>query len=92
MRITVQNNRIIAYDIELGARFAGLHADIAVDKVGRVQVLAKKVQFYCDLDSIGNDVLGAIEDFLNKGKDYGKTFWKLKKKVERLLAKRVGSA
>ena len=90
VRISVQNNRIIAHDVDLGASFADLHADIAVDKVGRVQVLAKKVQFYCDLDSIGNDVLSAIGDFLNKGKDYGKTFGNIKIKVDRLLATRVG--
>ncbi len=87
VRITVQNNRIVAHDIDLDARFANLHADIAVDKVGRVQVLAEKVRFYCDdLDSIGIDVLVAIDDLLSKDKDYGKAFWKLKKKVERLVA------
>jgi len=84
-RISVQNNRIVAHDIDLGARFADLHADIAVDKVGRVQVLAEKVRFYCDLDSIGPDVLAAIEDLLSKDKDYAKAFRKLKKKVERLV-------
>ena len=87
VRITVQSNRIVAHDIDLDARFANLHADIAVDKVGRVQVLAEKVRFYCDdLDSIGIDVLVAIDDLLGKDKDYGKAFWKLKKKVERLVA------
>ena len=90
VRISVQNNRIIAHDIDLGRSFADLHADIAVDKVGRVQVLAEKVRFYCDLDSIGNDVLRAVGDFLSESKDYGKAFWKLKRKVDRLLAKRVG--
>ena len=87
VRISVQNNRIVAHDIDLDARFADLHADIAVDKVGRVQVLAEKVRFYCDLDSIGIDVLVAIDDLLSKDKDYGKAFWKLKKKVERLVAR-----
>ena len=89
MRISVQNNRIVAHDVDLGASFADLYADIAVDKVGRVQVLAEKVRFYCDLDSIAIDVLAAIDDLLSKDKDYGKAFWKLKKKVERLVAERA---
>jgi len=87
--ISVQNNRIIAHDIDLGTSFADLHADIAVDKVGRVQVLAEKVRFYCDLASMGIDVLAAINDLLDKEEDYRKAFSKLKKKVDRLVAERV---
>lgn len=89
-RISVHNNRIIVHDIDLGASFADLRADIAVDKVGRVQVLAERMRFYCDLDSMRNDVLGAIGDFLKQDEGYGKVFGNLKRKVDRLLAKRVG--
>jgi hypothetical protein len=89
VKISVQNNRIVVHDLDLGPTYANLHADVAVDKVGRVQVLAQKVRFYCDLDSMGTDVLAAIKDLLDKEEDYRKAFSKLKKKVDRLVAERV---
>ena len=42
-RLSVQYNRIIVHDVDLGARFADLHADIVVDKTCRVQVLAENI-------------------------------------------------
>ena len=87
--LSVLYNRIIARDVDLGARFADMHADIIVDKTGRVQVLADKMRLNCALDSLGNDVLEAIEDLLNKDKDLAEQFWKLKAKVHRHLAERL---
>ena len=88
--LSVQYNKIIARDVDLGARFADLHADIVVDKTGRVRVLADKIRLNCALDSLGNDVLEAIEDFLSKDKDLVKRFGKLQTKVRRHLAERAG--
>ena len=88
--LSVQYNRIIARDVDLGARFADMHADIVVDKSGRVQVLADKIRLNCDLDSLGNDVLEAIEDFLSKDKDFIKRFGKLQTKIHRHLAESAG--
>jgi hypothetical protein len=77
------------HDVDLGARFAGLRADVAVDRVGRVLVATGKVRFYSDLNSIGVDVPAAISETLEKNENYGKTFWRLKKKVDRLVADRA---
>lgn len=89
VELSVQYNRITAHNVDLGARFADLHADIVVDKIGRVHVMAEKVRLNCDLDSMGNDVLEAIEDLLNKDKDLSERFGKLKSKVHRHLAERL---
>ncbi len=89
MKVSVQNSRIIVHDVDLGASFADMHADVAVDKVGRVLVVARKVRLYSDLDSIGVGILAAISDILGKDKNYGKTFWRLKKKVDRLVAEKA---
>ena len=89
VELSVQYNRIMVHNVDLGARFADLHADIVVDKVGRVQVLAEKMRLNCDLDAMGNDVLEAIEDLLNKDKDLAERFGKLKAKVHRHLAERL---
>jgi hypothetical protein len=89
VEVSVQYNRIIAHDVNLGERFADLHGDVMVDKTGRVQVLAEKMRLNCDLDSLGNDVLEAIEDLLSKDNELAKRFHKLKTRVHRHLAERV---
>jgi hypothetical protein len=80
---------MVDLSVDLGARFADLHADIAVDKIGRVQVQAEKMRLNCDFDIIEKDVLEAIEDLLNKDKDLAERFGKLKAKVHRRLAERL---
>jgi hypothetical protein len=89
LRVTVQYNRVVVHDVDLGARFAGLHADVAVDKYGRVQVLTEKEKFYCSLDSMGYDVFEAIRDLLSKDESLARQFRKLKRKIDRHLAKEV---
>ena len=85
VELSVQHNRITAHNADLSARFGDLHADIVVDKTGRVQVLAERMRFYSDVDAIGKDVLEAIEDLLNKDKDLAIRFRKLKAKIHRHL-------
>jgi hypothetical protein len=89
-RLSVQYNRIIVHDVDLGARFADLHADIVVDKTCRVQVLAEKMRLNCDLDSLWKDVFEAIEDLLSKDTDLAKRFGKFQTKIHRHLAERAG--
>jgi hypothetical protein len=88
--LSVLYNRIIARGVDLGTRFADMHADIVVDKTGRVQVLADKMRLNIGLDSLGNDLLEAIEDFLSKDKDFIKRFGKLQTKIHRHLAESAG--
>ena len=66
--------------------FLGLHADITVHKLGRVQVSTEKVQFCCNLDSMENDVLTEIDNILGIDENY-RAFRKLRKKIKRILAR-----
>jgi hypothetical protein len=89
LRVSVQHNRVVLRDVDLGERFADLHADVAVDKYGRVQLLTEKMKFYCSLDSLGNDVLEAIRDILSKDESLARPFRKIGRKIDRHLAGEV---
>ncbi len=56
----------MAHDVDLGASFAGMHAGVNVDELGRVTVVAGKALLYSDLGSIGVEVPTAVSDILEK--------------------------
>ena len=82
MEIIIRHNGVYLKNANLGKGFAGMTADLVLNKYGRVTVVGSKLSFLTDLNRIPVEILDAVTKSLEKEAG-NRILEKIKEKIQR---------